>query len=154
MQTGTMRLRELTIRYTVKRSGDGAPTRISQYLRTPSQCAATLIRLLEDEPSEVFAIVCLNTKLRVIAYHEVSRGTLDSSLAHPREVFRAAILTNAAGIILVHNHPSGDPSPSAEDRALTHRLRAVGTLLGIEVLDHLVIGDGQYYSFKETGCWS
>ena len=153
MQTGTMRLRELTIRYTVKRSGDGAPTLIAQYLRTPSQCAATLIRLLEDEPSEVFAIVCLNTKLRVIAYHEVSRGTLDSSLAHPREVFRAAILANAAGIILVHNHPSGDPSPSAEDRALTHRLRAVGTVLGIEVLDHLVIGDGQYYSFKETGCW-
>jgi len=154
MQTGTMRLRELTIRYTVKRSGDGAPALVMPYVRTPSHCAATLIRLLEDEPSEVFAIVCLNTKLRVLAYHEVSRGSLDSSLAHPREVFRAAILANAAGIILVHNHPSGDPTPSPDDVGLTQRLRAAGTVLGIDVLDHLVIGDGQYYSFKETGHWS
>jgi len=154
MQAGTMRLRELTIRYSVKRCGDGTPTLITQYLRTPSQCAATLFQLLEDEPSEVFAILCLNTKLRVIAYHEVSRGSLDVSLAHPREVFRAAILANAASIVLVHNHPSGDPSPSPDDVALTQRLRAVGALLGIDVLDHLVIGDGQYCSFKETGRWS
>jgi DNA repair protein RadC len=111
------------------------------------------MRLLEDEPSEVFAILCLNTKLRVLAYHEVSRGSLDSSPAHPREVFRAAILANAAGIILVHCHPSGDPSPSPDDVALTRRLREAGAVLGIDVLDHLVTGHGQYYSFRETGLW-
>jgi DNA repair protein RadC len=154
MQTGTMRLRELTIRYTVKRLGDGTPALTIQMARAPRDCAASLMRLLEDEPSEIFAILCLNTKLRVLAYHEVSRGSLDTTVVHPREVFRAAILANAAAIILVHNHPSGDPTPSADDVVLTQRLRAAGTLLGIEVLDHLVIGDGQYCSFTETGRWS
>jgi DNA repair protein RadC len=112
-----------------------------------------LMRLLEDEPSEVFAILCLGTKLRVLAFHEVSRGSLDSAQAHPREVFRAAILANAASIVLVHNHPSGDPQPSPDDVALTQRMRAAGLVLGIDVLDHLVIGDGCYFSFKEAGGW-
>ena len=154
MQTGTTRLRELTIRYTVKRLGDGTPALTIQTARAPRDCATALMPLLEDEPSEVFAILCLNTKLRVLAYHEVSRGSIDTAVVHPREVFRAAVLANAAAIILVHNHPSGDPTPSPDDVALTQRLRAAGTLLGIEVLDHLVIGDGQYCSFTETGRWS
>ena len=153
MQTDTMRLRELTIRYTVKRTGDGAPALAMHTLRTPSDCADTMRQLLEDEPSEVFAILCLSTKLRVLAYHEVSRGSLDTALAHPREVYRAAILANAASIILVHNHPSGDPTPSPDDVALTHRLRSAGAVLGIDVLDHLVIGDGRYYSFKANAHW-
>ena len=97
-------------------------------------------------------IMCLTTKHRVIAYHEVSRGILDSTLVHPREVFRAAILANAAGIVAGHNHPSGDPTPSPDDIALTRRLAAAGEVLGVPLLDHIIVGDGRYYSFKEVGC--
>ena len=153
MQTGTIRLRELKIRYSLKRAGDGNPALTIRTVRTPSDCAETLVRLMEDEPSEVFAILCLSTKLHVIAFHEVSRGSLDSAQAHPRDVFRAAILANAASIVLVHNHPSGDPTPSPDDIALTQRMRAAGAVLGIDVLDHLVVGDGCYCSFKEVGAW-
>jgi DNA repair protein RadC len=97
------------------------------------------------------AILCLTTKHRVIAYHEVSRGTLDATLVHPREVFKVALLANAAAIILTHNHPSGDPSPSPDDVQLTRRLVEAGVLLGVEVLDHIIVGDGRYYSFQEVG---
>jgi DNA repair protein RadC len=107
--------------------------------------------MLQDEPAEVFAILCVTTKHRVIAYHEVSRGTLDSTLVHPREIFKAVLLANAAAIVAAHNHPSGDPTPSPDDLELTHRLAAAGDVLGIPMLDHIIIGDGCYYSFKEAG---
>ena len=151
MQTQTMKLRELTIRYSVKRDGDGQAVIVGRSITSPRDSAAALVALLQDEPTEVFAILCLTTKYRVIAYHEVSRGSLDTAPVHPREVFKAALLANASAIILAHNHPSGDATPSADDCALTQRLQAAGDLLGIDVLDHVVIGDGQYISFKETG---
>ena len=151
MQTETMRLRELMVRYAVRRDDEGLPVMIGRALTTPRESAAVLIPLLEHEPAEVFAMLCLTTRLRVIAYHEVSRGTLDATLVHPREVFRAAILSNAASIVLAHGHPSGDPAPSPDDCDLTRRLVAAGTLLGIEILDHIIVGDGRYVSFKETG---
>ena len=153
MHTATQRLRELTIRYRLKTDGTGRPTVTPRVLSRPADCAAVCTTLLRDEPCEVFGILCLTTKHRLIAYHEVSRGCLDSTLVHPREVFKAALLANAAAIILAHNHPSGDPTPSPDDVALTSRLRAVGTLIGIEVLDHLIIGDGAYVSFQELGRW-
>ena len=78
-------------------------------------------------------------------------GTLTASLVHPREVFRDAIRSAAAAIVLVHNHPSGDPSPSAEDRSVTERLRSAGALLGIRVLDHVIVADSGYFSFREAG---
>ena len=84
MQMGTMRLRELTIRYSVKKDGDGRPTIIDRVIHTPEACSVAFRTLLQDEPSEVFAILCLTTKHRVIAYHEVSRGSLDTALVHPR----------------------------------------------------------------------
>ena len=87
----------------------------------------------------------------MIAFHEVSRGTLDTTLVHPREVFKAALLANSSAIILCHNHPSGDPCPSPDDVHLTRRLVDAGTLLGVDVLDHIIVGDGRYYSFKEAG---
>lgn len=149
MQTETMRLRELTVRYSVKKDGDGQPVVVGRALNAPRDAASALVTLLQDEPSEVFAILCLTTKHRVIAYHEVSRGTLDSTPVHPREVFKAAILANAAAIIVCHNHPSGDPLPSLDDLEVTKRLVATGAVLGIDVLDHIVVGDGRYYSFKE-----
>lgn len=151
MQTNTMRLRELTVRYSVKKAGDGEPITVSRSLCTPKDAAALLQELLQDEPSEVFGMLCLTTKHGVIAYHEVSRGTLDSTLVHPREVFKAAVVANAAAIVVAHNHPSGDPTPTPDDVAVTRRLVATGDLLGIAVLDHIVVGEGRYYSFKE-GC--
>jgi len=102
MQTQTMKLRELTIRYSVKKDGDGRAVVVGRSLTSPRDSAAALIALLQDEPTEVFAILCLTIKHRVIAYHEVSRGTLDSTLVHPREVFKAALLANAAAIIVAH----------------------------------------------------
>jgi DNA repair protein RadC len=146
-----MRLRELTIRYSVRKDSEGQPVLVGRALSNPRATAAALMIVLQDEPSEVFAILCLTIKHRVIAYHEVSRGTLDSTLVHPREVFRAALLANAAGIIAGHVHPSGDPTPSPDDLQITRRLVATRELLGIPMLDHIIIGDGRYYSFKEAG---
>ena len=151
MQTQTMRLRELTIRYTVKKDHDNQPVVVGRSLGRPSEAAAALMPLLQDEPAEVFAILCLTTKYRVIAYHEVGRGTLDSVLVNPREVFTAALLAHSAAIVAVHNHPSGDPTPSPDDLDVTRRLAAAGEMLDIPLLDHIIIGDGRYYSLKEAG---
>jgi len=93
----------------------------------------------------------LNTKNHIIARETLSMGTLNASLVHPREVFKAAVQKSSASIICVHNHPSGDPTPSPEDIALTKRLAEAGHLMGIDVLDHLVIGDGRFVSLKEQG---
>jgi DNA repair protein RadC len=152
MQTQTMKLRELTIRYAVRKDHDGEPVIVGRSLGRPSEAASALITLLQDEPSEVFAILCLTTKYQVIAYHEVGRGTLDSVLVNPRDVFRAALLANGAAIVACHNHPSGDPTPSPDDLDVTRRLAAAGDVLGIPLLDHIIVGDGRYYSFKEVGC--
>ena len=119
MQTGTMRLRELTVRYSVRKDDEGQPVVVGRDLSNPRETASVLMTALQDQAGEVFAILCVSTKHRVIAFHEVSRGTLDATLVHPREVFKAALLANAAAIILTHNHPSGDPSPSADDVQLT-----------------------------------
>ncbi len=151
MKTDTITLRELTIRYTVKTDPSGQPVVVGRKVSTPADSAAVFTTMLQDEASEVFAILCLSTKHDVLAYHEVSRGCLDSTLVHPREVFKAAILANAGSIELAHNHPSGDPTPSPDDMTLTRRLVDAGRLIGVDVLDHVVIGDGRYASFRERG---
>ena len=105
---------------------------------------------MENQPNEVFAILCLNTKNKVAGAHIISQGSLSASIVHPREVFKAAILNNAASIILAHNHPSGDPEPSRDDIETTRRLVEAGEILGIKVLDHVIIGE-QYLSMREEG---
>jgi DNA repair protein RadC len=107
--------------------------------------------LLRDLRHEVFKVVLLDAKHAIIREATVSEGSLTVSIVHPREVFNLAVRESAAAVIFVHNHPSGDPSPSEEDRVLTTRLVAAGELLGIQVLDHLVIGDGRYTSFADQG---
>ena len=102
---------------------------------------------------EAFYVLLLDGKNRVQAEVRVSEGSLTAALVHPREVFAPAIRDGAAALVLVHNHPSGDPTPSAEDIALTERLRQVGDLVGIRVLDHVVIGRGRWVSMAETGRW-
>ena len=100
---------------------------------------------------EEFLAVLLDGKGRIMGFNSVSVGSLTASLVHPRELFKVAIIANAAAVLLVHNHPSGDPTPSHEDEALTARLRAAGDLLGIRIVDHVVIGDGVYVSFVDSG---
>lgn len=112
-----------------------------------------LVNLLMDEmrflKQEHFNIAILDTKNQIIAIENISIGTLNASIVHPRDVFNVAIKRSANSIILIHNHPSGDPQPSNEDINITHRLVEVGDLLGIKVLDHVIIGDNKYISFKE-----
>jgi DNA repair protein RadC len=98
---------------------------------------------------EHFMVVALDAKHAVIGVNTVSIGSVTLSIVHPREVFKPVILMNACAVLLAHNHPSGDPTPSQEDHALTRRLKDAGELLGIAVLDHLVLGDGRYYSFAD-----
>jgi DNA repair protein RadC len=100
---------------------------------------------------EVFCILLLDTRNRPLGNHIVSVGNLNGSMVHPREVFKVAILANCCSIILCHNHPSGELTPSADDRAITERLVKAGSILGIEVLDHVILYGTEYYSFKENG---
>ena len=100
---------------------------------------------------EEMLVLLLDAKHKIIGINSVSVGSLTLSIVHPRETFKAAIVSNCAAIILAHNHPSGDPTPSQEDRTLTARLKQAGEILGIPVLDHLVIGDETYISFADRG---
>lgn len=100
---------------------------------------------------EEFWIICLDTKNKNIGNFRISKGTIDMTVIHPREVFKGAIMLNSANIILTHNHPSGDPTPSQEDIRITKRLSESGELLGIKVLDHIVTGDGVFHSLREHG---
>ncbi|WMM23559.1 DNA repair protein RadC [Tissierella sp. MB52-C2] len=114
---------------------------------------STIANLYMDEmrylQKEHFRIVLLDTKNQIIVTEEISVGTLNASIVHPRDVFKAAIKRNSNAMILIHNHPSGDPTPSNEDMNITNRLIDAGNLIGIKVLDHIIIGDNRYISFKE-----
>ena len=116
-----------------------------------SEAAGIFMDDLRFEHKEHFKALLLDTKGRVIHIDEVSIGDLSMAPVHPREVFRGAVKRSAASIILVHNHPSGDPTPSSADRILTERLVSAGKLMGIKVQDHIIIGDGEYYSFAGVG---
>jgi len=121
-------------------------------LTTPQEAARVLAQYVGESDREQFVVALLTVRHRLIGLHTVSVGCLTSSLVHPREVFKPALLASAAALVVAHNHPSGDPEPSAEDIALTRRLVSAGTLLGIEVLDHVILGeDGRHVSLKERG---
>jgi DNA repair protein RadC len=120
-------------------------------VRTPADVAGLVMEGMRYLDKEHFQVVLLNTKNQVLGVELVSVGGLSSSLVHPREIFKVALRRSAAAIILVHNHPSGDPEPSPEDIGVTGRLVEAGRLLGIEVLDHVVIGDGCYASLRQRG---
>lgn len=122
-------------------------------LRSASDVYARYRYLLADSPVEVFLALLLDVKHRPVREVRVSVGTLDGSLIHPREVFARAVAERAGAVLLVHNHPSGDPSPSPEDREVTRRLRSAGEIVGIPVLDHVIIGDCAFHSFREEAGW-
>jgi len=120
-------------------------------IKCSDQVSAAYGTRLARQRQEHFLALSLNTKHRVIAEHEIAKGTLDSVIVHPREVFRKLISDSAAATIVIHNHPSGDPEPSAEDRTMCSRLCRAGELLGITVLDFIIIGMGSSYSFADNG---
>jgi DNA repair protein RadC len=129
----------------------GTATRQAVKIRNPADIQRLLIERVRVLDQEVFYVVALDSQSQVRAVHEVTRGTLNSSLVHPREVFRAAILAGAAGIIIAHNHPSGDPTPSADDRAVTRQIVDAGRLLDVPRYDHVILGGERYVSFAEAG---
>jgi DNA repair protein RadC len=120
-------------------------------VKTPEDVAALVQGRLSDKKKEYFLALLLDTRNQLIRVAEVSVGSLDSSIVHPREVFKEAISASAASVIFVHNHPSGDPQASDDDVNLTKRLAEAGEIIGIDVLDHIIIGDRKYLSLKREG---
>jgi DNA repair protein RadC len=119
--------------------------------RNAAEAGRFLLPRYGPRPVETFGLLALDVRHRLKREVVISTGCLTSSLVHPREVFQESVVARAAAIVLFHNHPSGDPEPSAEDLALTRRLAAAGTLMGIEVLDHLILGAGRFVSLKDRG---
>jgi DNA repair protein RadC len=120
-------------------------------ISSPKDAAQLVMESMRYLNQEVLKVILLNTKNVVIGIKDVSMGSINSSIVHPREVFCEAVKRSCASIIVCHNHPSGDPTPSSEDINVTHRLKECGNLLGIELIDHLVIGNGIFISLKEKG---
>jgi DNA repair protein RadC len=137
-------------RYRVALVREGSVTVARKRIGSPQDVCDLARKVLGDADREYFLVVLLDTKNNVTGVNVVSIGCLNSSLVHPREVFKAAILHNAASIVLCHNHPSGDAIASREDLEITKRLVEAGKIIGIEVLDHVIVGDG-YTSLKEKG---
>ena len=120
-------------------------------ISSPQDIGNVYMEELRYKKKEIFRVVLLNTKNVIIGSKDISEGSLNASIVHPREVFLEAIKKSANKMILMHNHPSGDPTPSSEDINITKRLISAGQIVGIEILDHVIIGDGSFYSFKENG---
>lgn len=123
---------------------------IKKRIKSPKDVTDIFINDMRFLEKEHFKVVFLNTKNEIITFETISIGSLNASIVHPREVFNRAIKKSSASIILLHNHPSGNPEPSKEDVNITKRLTEAGHIIGIEVLDHIIIGDGSYYSLKEN----
>jgi len=146
MSNNCYRVREISLVYGPRNQefpkGEpiSCPQAVSQYMDHLRACTA-----------EHFVALHLDAKHHCIGVHNVSVGTLDGSFAHPRDVFQSAYLSNARALVLVHNHPSGNPGPSLEDVSTTHRMVNLGELHGVAVLDHIILGDPGYYSFQEAG---
>lgn len=120
-------------------------------IRSPQDVFALLKGEAERCDREHLWRIDLDSRAQVASYELVSVGTADCALVHPREVWKGALLSNASSVIVVHNHPSGDPSPSDEDRATTRKLAAAGALMGVPLADHIIVADRGYYSFKDAG---
>ncbi len=120
----------------------------TKFINSPDDCFKIIQSYLNGVDREHFVILLLSRKNGIIGINTVSVGDLSSSIVHPREVFKPAIVAGAASIILAHNHPSGDPTPSSQDYLVTKRIKEAGDILGIDVLDHIIIGDGRYVSLK------
>ncbi len=150
----------LTHHYTIKefqllvRDAPVVPAEIQPFVGIQFRCSNDIyqsFKRLAEMPVESFLVVHLDSKNRMVGMTTTSIGSMTSSLVHPRDVFRPAIANLTAGLIFIHNHPSGDPAPSKEDLDITKRLCEVGNLIGIRCLDHIIIGSGRYFSFADEG---
>ena len=147
-QIPAKRIEVISLRMVREKSSLLYPNRV---IRSPQDAADLFRQFNGDCDRESFCILCLNTKNEPTAIHQASCGSLSASIVHPRETFKLAILANSASIIACHNHPSGQPDPSPEDIEITERLRDSGCLLGIDLLDHIILGDNSFVSMKERG---
>lgn len=147
----SLRLKVLRPVYSREVVREGYPACFARRVISSSQQVFELFHDLRFETKEYFISLHLDGKNRILCMDRVSVGSLNASIVHPREIFKSALLSSAGGIVLLHNHPSGDATPSREDLELTTRLRECGELLGIRVLDHLIIGDGCYVSLADRG---
>ncbi|PWB50397.1 MAG: hypothetical protein C3F06_12575 [Candidatus Methanoperedenaceae archaeon] len=122
-----------------------------QKINSPEDVYRLIYPKMREQKKELFIELCLDTKNRIIREEVISVGSLNANIVHPREVFKLALAESAAHIIVVHNHPSGDPAPSREDIEITKKLAQTGIIMGITLLDHVIIGDGRHFSMKEAG---
>jgi DNA repair protein RadC len=127
------------------------PTEPKPKINSPEDVYRLLYPQMREMKKEIFVVICLDTKNQIISKEVTSIGSLNANVVHPREVFKAALAASAAHIIVSHNHPSGDPVPSREDVNITKTLVEAGKIMGIDVLDHVIIGDGRHFSMKEAG---
>ncbi len=148
---GQVKALDLLAAFELGRRLRAMPTRKRPAVHRPADAAALVMDDLRFRETEHFWLLLLNTRHEVLDRVELSHGGLASSPVHPREVFKAAVRAGAAAVILVHNHPSGDPTPSRTDLALTARLTRAARVMGIPVLDHVIVGDGRYVSLRERG---
>lgn len=143
-----MHIREMRVSYGRRLPIEGQTLNI----KNAREIVAVMAPVLEKEVVEVCYVLFLTTRTGLIRYHQLSRGGVSTTLVHPREVYQAALLANAACIVLIHNHPSGDPTPSSDDLTVTQRVRDAGEVIGVELLDHIIIGHaGRFVSIREQG---
>ncbi len=142
---GATFIREVSIRYR------GARLKADRPLDHPLHAVRLAMKIVRDDAREHFVALYLDSRHQAIAYSVVSVGTANQSLVHPREVFQSAVLSGAVALLVLHNHPSGNPTPSREDHDVTQRLRDAGQILGIRLLDHVIwTREGRYHSFAQT----
>ena len=144
-------VRKLKLEVERVKLAEGVASYAQSPVRLSADVAPLLHSLLDKEAHEVFLLVALDAKNRILGYSEVARGGSSSCAITPAEVYKAAILSGAVGVVLSNNHPSGDPSPSADDVSMTHRLSEGAKLLGIRVVDHIIVGDPGHFSFLDAG---
>ena len=149
--TKTLRMRVMRPVYSREVIREDMPVYMETKRYTSPQQVFEMFRDLIWETKEFFLCIHLDGQNRIVCLDRVSVGSLNQSIVHPREVFSPAVKESAAAVILVHNHPTGDPAPSPEDIAITRRLREAGDIMGIKVLDHIIVGDGEFMSFVERG---
>lgn len=148
---GTAKAAQIAAVFELARKLEGFTDEPKRKIRSPADVYSILYPRMREQKREKLVALLLDTKNQVLREEVISIGSLNANIVHPREVFKAALMESCASVILSHNHPSGDPTPSREDIAVTEKLVEGGKLLGIDVLDHVVIGDGRYVSLKDEG---
>ncbi|MDP2218483.1 MAG: DNA repair protein RadC [Methanolobus sp.] len=148
---GTAKAAQIAAVFELARKLEGFTDEPKRKIRSPADVYSLLYPKMREQKRERLVALLLDTKNQVLREEVISIGSLNANIVHPREVFKAALMESCASVILSHNHPSGDPTPSREDIAVTEKLIEGGKLLGIDVLDHVVIGEGRYVSLKDEG---